>query len=86
MQIRTTKAASISIVVISLNIVLVLLVEYVIFQEDLAFTKSQKRLMERERIGDTHCEFIEFPGKITLRYDFFCGKMVEGKNVCHSQK
>lgn len=27
----------------------------------------------------THCEFIEFPGKIALRYDSLCGKMAEGK-------
>lgn len=34
----------------------------------------------------THCEFIEFSGKIALRYDSLCGKMAEGKNVCRSQK
>lgn len=34
----------------------------------------------------THREFIEFPGKIALRYDSLCGKMAEGKNVCRSQK
>lgn len=43
-QIRTARAASISIVVISLNIVLVLL-EHLTFQEELVFTISLKRLM-----------------------------------------